>query len=226
MHPVRTLIVDDDFYAREALRSLIARDPRTRVWGEASDIAEALAALVSAGPGPLPEVVLLDLRLHEREFGGIEGLPALRAAAPDARMLVTSMSRDEPTVLSALEAGADGYLWKNESAEGIAAAVVRVSEGRLVLTRSIADRLAGTVAELAVQAAEVLPERRDVALTDAVRRTVYLYCVCGLSAQETAEELQVSVNTINSRIRAAYHALGAGSRREAFERLIAREGAS
>ena len=225
MAAVRTLIVDDDFYAREALRSLIARDARTRVWGVAADITEALEQVSAsrANSEPLPEVVLLDVRLHDRELGGIEGMPGLREALPAARILVTSISRDEPTVLAAIVAGGDGYVWKNESADGIADAVVRVSEGRFVVTKSIAEKLGDRIADVVTQVAEILPERRTVALADSVRRTVYLYCVCGMSAREIADELQLSVNTVNSRIQVAYQVLGAGSRREAFERLIAAE---
>jgi DNA-binding NarL/FixJ family response regulator len=222
---VRTLIVDDDFYAREALRSLLARDARTRVWGVAADTAEALeqVSAARANSEPLPDVILLDVRLHDRELGGIEGMPGLREALPSTRILVTSISRDEPTVLAAIVAGGDGYVWKNESADGIADAVVRVSEGRFVVTKSIAEKLGDRIADVVTQAAEILPERRAVALADSVRRTVYLYCVCGMSAREIADELQLSVNTVNSRIQVAYQVLGAGSRREAFERLIAAE---
>jgi DNA-binding NarL/FixJ family response regulator len=222
--PIRTLIVDDDFYAREALRSLLARDRRTRVWAAVSDVAEALESIESSPAGqPGPDVVLLDVRLHDSERAGIDGLPVLKAHLSDARILVTSVSRDESTILAAIAAGGDGYVWKNESAERIADAVVRVAEGRFVLTQAIAERLAGSVAELAVHAAQVLPERRAVDMSESVRRTVYLYCVCGMSAREIADELQLSVNTVNSRLRVAFNALGASSRRQAFERLISAE---
>jgi DNA-binding NarL/FixJ family response regulator len=136
---------------------------------------------------------------------------------------VTSVSRDESTILAAIAADGDGYVWKNESAERIADAVVRVAEGRFVLTQAIAERLAGSVAELALHAADVLPERRAVDMSESVRRTVYLYCVCGMSAREIADELQLSVNSVNSRLQTAFNALGASSRREAFERLISAE---
>lgn len=224
MAPVRTLIVDDDFYAREAMRSLLSRDARTRVWGCAADVAEALGQIGDRRGADLgPDVVLLDVRLHDRERAGIEGMPRLREVLPQARILVTSISRDEATVVAALVAGGDGYVWKNESAEGIADAVVRVAQGRFVVTRSIAEELGGHLADLVTQAADILPERRGIALADAVRRTIYLYCVCGMSAREIADELQLSVNTVNSRIQIAYQVLGAGTRREAFERLISAE---
>lgn len=223
MPTLRTLIVDDDYYAREAMRSLLARDSRTRVWDAVADISEASVALTEAAARrePMPDVILLDVRLHGSEMGGIDGLASLKALAPCARVLITSVGMEEPVVLAALGAGADGYVWKNESAEGIADAVARVAEGRLVLTRGIAEHFADTMAGYAVQAAEILPERRTVALTDSVRQTVFLYCVCGMSAREIAEELQLSVNTVNSRLRTAYQVMGAGSRREAFELLVA-----
>jgi DNA-binding NarL/FixJ family response regulator len=223
--PVRTLIVDDDFYARDALRSLLSRDARTRVWGDAGDASEAIAIVDSATSTgePLPEVVLLDVRLNDDERAGIEALPDLKAHLRDARFLITSVSCDEDTVLAAIRAGGDGYIWKNESAERIAEAVVRSAQGRFVVTPAIAERLAGTVADLIVEAAEVLPERRAVAMTESLRKTVYLYCVCGMSAREIADELQLSVHAVNSRIKTAYQILGASSRREAFERLISAE---
>ena len=226
VRPLNVLIVDDDYYAREALRALVARDARTRVWDAVGGIPDALLALdVPADRPTAPDVVLLDVRLAEGERAGIDGIAPLRTAAPGLRVLITSVSADDDTVLAAVRAGADGYVWKNETAEGIANAVVSVAEGRFVLSRSIADGLLGTVASLRSYVTEVLPEQRDYAeLAERVRKTLYLYCVVGMSAKEIGDELQVSVNTVNSRIKAAYAALGATSRSDAFRRLV--EGAS
>lgn len=225
-HFIHVLIVDDDYYAREALSALVARDSRTRVWGTADSIPAALVELETPGDRPsTPDVILLDVRLAEGERAGIAGIPRLRRVTPEARILVTSVSADDDTVLAAVRAGADGYVWKNESAERIATAVTHVAEGRFVLSHSIADRLLETITSLGGYATEVLPERVDyVDLTESVRKTLYLFCVAGLSAKEIADELQVSVNTVHSRIKAAYAALGASSRSQAFKALV--EGAS
>ena len=218
--PVRVLIVDDDCYARDALQSLVSRDPRTRVSAAAGSIAEAIAALGSLD-GPPPDVIVLDVRLAEGERAGIEAIPGLREVAPGARILITSVSADDDTVLAAVRAGADGYVWKNETAERVALAIAAVAEGRFVLSRTIADRLLGQIADLGTYATEIMPDgpaARD--LTEAVRKTLYLYCVMGLSAREVADELQIAVNTVNSRIKAAYLMLGAKNRAEAFRRLV------
>lgn len=219
---VHVLIVDDDFYARDALRALVARDGRTRVWDVVESITGAMEALGTEGPRPAqPDVILLDVRLAEGERAGIEGIARIRKFSPDARVLITSVSSDDATVRAAVAAGADGYIWKNEAAEGIANAVVRAAEGRFVLSRTIADCLLDTLGELGRYSAEVMPDRAtNIELTEGVRKTIYLYCVAGLSAREIADELQVSVNTVNKRIGAAYMALGATNRSEAFRRLV------
>lgn len=218
----RVLIIDDDYYAREAMQALVSRDARTRMWGTADGI-EAALTLLSTATGPRPDVIVLDIRLGDDEVGGIVGLPRLKAACPSCRVLVSSIARDDETIRVAMLAGADGYVWKNESTDGIAEAIVRVHEGRVVVSASIADRLLSAVTELGTYAAEVLPDRQEYKdLTEATRKTVYLYCFCGMSAKEIADELQLSVNTVNSRIKNAYAVLGAGSRRDAFQRLVER----
>jgi len=217
------LVVDDDFYAREAFTSLLARGERTRVWGTAHSVDAALAAL-SAADGPVPDVVLLDVHFGSDERAGIRGLPAIAAAAPQAKILMTSVLSAEPVVLDAIRSGADGYVWKNETGAGIAQAVVSVAEGRFVMTPAIADAVIDEADALRAYAAEVLPDQQEYAdLTAALKKTIYLFCFAGLSIKEIAAELQVSPFTVRSRIKTAYQIIGAGSRQEAFARLVERE---
>jgi DNA-binding NarL/FixJ family response regulator len=225
--PIRVMIVDDDYYAREALRALVVRDARTRVWDaiESVEAAESVLTIAAERRDPLPDVVLLDVRLDGDDRGGVDGISRLRTVSPASRILMTSVERDDATVLASMLAGADGYVWKNESTDGIVEAVLRIVDGRFVMTRSVAERVLEAVVSLghSPDAAQVLPdpvERAD--LTESVRKTVYLFCFCGLSAREIAHELQLSVNTINARIKAAYAALDAGNRHEAFQRLVDR----
>ena len=217
--PVRVLVIDDDYYVREAITSLVTRDARTRLWGVSRSVAEALTMLAEHSRGPNPDVILVDVRLAEGDRAGIEGIASLRAASGACRILVTSVDDDDELVLAAVQAGADGFVSKNETADSVATALTRVAEGRFLLSRDLGARLVGRIAELGSYA-ETLPRPLEaVGMTEAVRKTVYLYVVCGLSAQQVADELQVSPHTVNSRIKAAYAALGAGTRAEAFQRL-------
>jgi DNA-binding NarL/FixJ family response regulator len=216
------LVVDDDYYAREAQRALVSKDHRTRVWDTVEGVTEALTALRQTGR-PLPDVVLLDVNLGGDERGGVEAIGHIAELAPSAKILMTSAYRNEEIILAAIHEGAHGFVWKNESTDGIVDALVRVVEGRFVVTRSIAERLLGKAVELGSYVTEILPEKPEYReLTESVRKTVYLYCFCGMSAKEIAEELQISVNTVNSRLKVAYQAMEAGSRQEAFQRLVER----
>jgi DNA-binding NarL/FixJ family response regulator len=217
------LVVDDDFYAREAFVALLSRGERTRVWGTAPSVESAIEALHAAA-GPLPDVILLDVHFGCDERAGIRGLPLISAASPDSKVLITSVISSESVVLDAIRAGADGYVWKNDTGSGIALAVERIAQGRFVMTPAIADAVIDEADALRAYAAEVLPGQQEYAdLTAALKKTIYLFCFAGLSIKEIATELQVSPFTVRSRIKTAYQIIGAGSRQEAFARLVERE---
>jgi DNA-binding NarL/FixJ family response regulator len=221
--PVRVLVVDDDYYAREATRVLLSRDRRTRIWGLASTLEEGEKLLTDTSVRFAPHVILQDIHLTEGPRAGISAIITWKGLCPDAKVLVMSMDCEEDVVVEAIRAGADGYVWKNESADGIATAVVQTADGRFVVTRSVAERLLGSAVDLQGYATEILPERHPYReLTDAIRETLHLYCVCGMSASEVADELQVSVNTVYSRIKTAYHVLDARTREDAFQRFVDR----
>jgi DNA-binding NarL/FixJ family response regulator len=221
--PVRVLIVDDDYYAREATRALLSRDRRTRVWGVSASNQETDRLLRESAPAFHPDVILHDVHMTEGPRAGIEAIPGIKALAPSAKILIMSMDCAEDVIMDAIVAGADGYVWKNESADGLASAIVETAAGRFVVTRSIAERLLGSAVDLHGYATEILPEAhpyRD--LTDSIRETLHLFCVCGMSAGEISSELQVSINTVYSRIKTAYQVLDAKSREDAFQRFVER----
>jgi DNA-binding NarL/FixJ family response regulator len=220
--PISVLVVDDDYYTREATRSLLSRDQRTRLWGVSSSTDETRRLLKSTTPSRHPHVVLHDIHLAE-SCTGIDAIPEIKEMCPKTRVLVMSMDRTEDVIVRAVQAGADGYIWKNESADGLASAVVETAAGRFVVTRSIAERILGSAVDLHGYATEILPEShpyRD--LTACLSETMHLYCICGMSAKQIAEELQVSVNTVYSRIKTAYDILDARTREIAFQRFVER----
>ena len=123
-----------------------------------------------------------------------------------------------------MQAGADGYIWKNDAAEGLGSAIERVQRGNFVVTESVARLIFGKVSDyLGERSAEILPEgKRYVDLTRRVEQVMRLFCIDGMSATEIAEALHISENTVRSHIKTGYEVVGATSRREAFQKLVAR----
>jgi DNA-binding NarL/FixJ family response regulator len=221
---IRVLIADDDYYVRQALTTLLGKDQRTQVVGEAASPEETIDFIAKGKSELQPDVVLLDMEYKQSTMTGIDAVREVRQRMPEVKILVFSMTRDDDFILEAIQAGADGYLWKNETAEGIASAVERVYEGRFVVTKSVAQLILGKVSNLKHEATEIFPDsKKYLDLTRRVEQTIRLFCIDGLSAAEIAEALTIMENTVRGYIKTAYEILGVSSRREAFQQLVARE---
>jgi DNA-binding NarL/FixJ family response regulator len=221
---IRVLIVDDDYYVRQALTTLLGKDQRTQVVGEAASPEETIALIAGAKSGLEPDVVLLDVEYKQSTMTGIDAVREIRQQMPEVRILVFSMTRDDDFILEAIQSGADGYLWKNEAAEGIASAIERVYEGCFVVTKSVAQLILGKISNLKHEAAEIFPDsKKYLDLTSRVEQTIRLFCIDGLSAVEIAKSLNITENTVRGYIKTAYEILGVSSRSDAFQRLVARE---
>lgn len=219
MEPIKVFIIDDDFFVRQATASLLTKDERTEVVGHAASLSEALDKIKI-----VPDIILLDMDLKQAQESGIEAIAPLKKAFPDTNILIFSMSRDENLIVEAMQTGADGYIWKNDAAEGLGSAIERVQRGNFVVTQSVARLIFGRINELlGSRHPEVLPESKHHAdLTKRVEQVMRLYCIDGLSAPEIAEALRISESTVRGHIKTGYEIMGATSRREAFQRLIAR----
>lgn len=223
MKRIKVMIIDDDYYVREALEMLFSRSPKTKVTLVASTPTESIEVLKNCEEDDIPEVILLDCKFENTNETGIHFIEAIKEARPEAKILMSSMNREEDLVLEAITNGADGYVWKNESGDGIITAIEKINQGRFVITKSVAEKIIGKTTELRDYSIEILPEEKGFRkLTEELRKTMYLYCLCGMSAKEISEELCISIHTVNSRIKTAYQALKASNRTEAFERLVER----
>ncbi len=220
MQPIKVFIIDDDFYVRQATTSLLTKDERTEVIGSAAGVLEAHATLKKSPP----DIILLDLDFKHTRESGTEAVLPLKKLLPGVSILIFSASRDEYLILAAMKAGADGYIWKNDAAEGLASAIERVKEGSFVVTESVARLIFGKISGLlGERPAEILPESKRYAdLTKRVEQVMRLFCIDGMSAQEISEALHISESTVRGYIKAGYEIVGATSRREAFQKLVAR----
>ena len=183
----RILIVDDHPIVREGLGILIARQPDLLLCGEASNIGEALARIDATAP----DVAVIDLSLGEGD--GLDLIQRIRARSPHTRMLVWSMYSETLYAERALNAGAMGYVNKQEATGRIIEAIRWVLEGRVYLSPAMADRL------LMRSVAGVSP--RGVSPIDSLsdrELEVFRLIGGGLTTAEVAEVISRSVPTVET----------------------------
>ena len=138
---IRLLVVDDHPIVRAGFRTIEEMASDIQIVGEASDAQEAFRGVANLQP----DVVLLDIRLQGHS--GIEVCRHIKAASPSPRVLILTSYADEQMILSALEAGTDGYLLKESDTRRLVDAIREVAKGETVfdsrVTRQLASRGSG-----------------------------------------------------------------------------------
>lgn len=187
---IRIVVADDHAVVRQGIRRVLDDEPGFVVVGEAATGGEVLAAIESTDP----DVVLLDLGMPE--MGGLDVLRRLREAdGPSPRILVLSMYDEAEYVLRAVEAGADGYLLKDEAEPTMLRTAVRaVHAGGSYFSSTAAAALARSLR----QTGDGAPEPDPLAeLTDREREVLALIA-SGQTNREMAAELGISRRTVET----------------------------
>ena len=216
---IRVLVVDDQAIVRDGLVTVLSLVPDLRVVGEASDGAEAIAAVEQEAP----DVVLMDLRMP-----GVDGPTAtasIVAAHPQVAVLVLTTFADDESIVTALRAGARGYLTKDAGRAEIATAIRAVASGQSTFDATVGARL---VAQLAGGTAAPTPatvpsaggvRARFPELTpreaDVLERIAE-----GRSNPDIAAELFLTVPTVKSYVNQVFAKLGVRTRAEAVARVL------
>ena len=138
--------MDDHPVVRDGLLGIFAGTPDFEVVGEASNGVEAIKLAHELRA----DVVLMDLRMPE--IGGVEAIKRLRERTPSTQVIVLTTYDTDNEVLSAIEAGATGYLLKDAPREELIRAVRAAHRGESVLSPSVAGRLLGRVRRPATDA--------------------------------------------------------------------------
>jgi DNA-binding NarL/FixJ family response regulator len=183
---VRVALVDDHPVFREGLRALAQLEPDLDVVGEANDAREAYRMAEEHRP----DVMTIDVGLP-----GADGIAATRELVrrlPELRVLVLSMHAGEDWVAAALSAGATGYALKTQPPEEVFGAIRDVARGRRYLAPTIsAERVDDQLARHAEGRDPLAPlSRRE--------REIFDLLVRGFSSQEVADELCISVKTVET----------------------------
>lgn len=133
--PIRILVVDDHTLFRRGLTALLATDARFNVVGDAADAGEAQRRARDLSP----DLILLDN--HLPGVTGVAAMPSLKEVAPNARILMLTVSEDDADLGGALQAGAAGYLLKNMEGDELADAIVRAMQGESVIAPAMTAKL-------------------------------------------------------------------------------------
>lgn len=199
---IHVLIADDHAVLRHGLRLILESASDLAVIGEASTGAEAIVQAIALSP----DVVLMDLDLPD--ISGIEATQRIRAASPDTRVLILTVSDRKADFIGALKAGARGYLLKSMDSREVLAAIRRVADGEAVLPPKLAARLLDEIAEPAQ------PEPSVEELTERELGVLNLLAQ-GMGNKEIAASLNISENTVKTHVRSILSKLGVRSRTEA-----------
>jgi DNA-binding NarL/FixJ family response regulator len=213
---IRVLVVDDQAIVRDGLVTVLSLVPDLQVTGEAADGAEAIAAV----DRDAPDVVLMDLRMPGTD--GPTATARIVADHPQVAVLVLTTYADDESIVTALRAGARGYLTKDAGRTEIATAIRAVASGQSTFDATVGARLVaqlgGGGATASVPAVPALRERfPDLTPREA---DVLEHIAAGRTNPQIAAELFLTVPTVKSYVNQVFAKLGVATRAEAVARVL------
>jgi DNA-binding NarL/FixJ family response regulator len=205
----RILIVDDHPVVREGLSLMMNREPDLEVCGEAEDASAALTAISTNRP----DFLIVDISLNGPD--GLDLLKSIRARFRTLPVLVLSMHDETIYAERALRAGANGYIMKQEATEKVLVAVRQILSQKVYVSDRIANRmLQQYISGSATQEHSPISELSDRELE------VFRLIGEGHSTRRIAEELHLSVKTVESYQAHIKNKLSLKNARELVQRAI------
>jgi len=216
---IRVLVADDQAIVRDGLVTVLELLPDIEVVGQAVNGEEAVALAADLAP----DVVLMDLRMPMLD--GAAATERVVARHPGTAVLVLTTYADDASIVSALKAGARGYLTKDAGRAELAAAVRAVASGQTTLAAEVGAKL---IQGLTAPAAPPSEETGGAARLDPaalVKRfplltpreaEVLAEIARGRSNPEIARQFFVSVATVKTHVNSLFAKLGVASRAQAI----------
>lgn len=206
MDKIKVMLAEDHVVVREGTRELIQHEEDMDVVGEAGDGEEA----VSLASQTQPDVIIMDVNMPK--LNGIEATKQIKAIMPSVAVLVLTAYDNDQYVSALLEAGAAGYLLKNIKGRELIDAVRAVNAGESVLHPKIARKVLNRFASSGSKTegepvTNILSDRELEVLKLAAK---------GLSNRDIAEQLFLSIRTVQAHLGNIFNKLDVGSRTEAI----------
>jgi len=202
---ITILLAEDHVVVRESICQSLERQANFSVVGEAGDGEEAVRMTKELRP----DVIIMDISLPK--LNGIEATKQIKALQPSAIILVLTAYDYEQYIFPLLEAGAAGYLLKDISSRELISAIQTVYRGEAVLHPAVARK----VLERFKQTKEEGKRGHELELLTEQETAVLKMAAKGMSNKDIAEELHLSVRTIESHLGSIFNKLVVGSRTEA-----------
>jgi len=186
---IRVLVADDQSMIRAGFRLLLAREPDIDVVAEARNGVEAIQQAARFNP----TVVLMDIRMPELD--GLEATRRILAADPAARVLILTTFDLDEYVYEALQAGASGFVLKDDPPEQLIGALRTVAGGDALLSPTITKRVIRQFAQLR----RPTPPKAVEELT-ARELDIFRLIAEGLSNAEISERLFIGETTVKTHV--------------------------
>ena len=200
---IRIIIADDHVVVREGTRELLQREKDLEVVGEAGDGEEAVRLVEKFKP----DVAILDIAMPK--LNGIEATRKIKTISPSTAVIVLTAYDYDQYVFALLEAGAAGYLLKDVPSQEVIKTVRAVHAGKPVLHPVIARK---ALEHFMMRTTN--RTKRSQFLTEREREVLQLVAT-GQSNRQIADNLNLSLRTVQAHLRNVYNKLKVSSRTEA-----------
>ncbi len=217
---IRVLVVDDHTLFRRGLIALLAGDARFVIVAEAGDANEAHQRAAATQP----DVILLDN--HMPGVNGVDALAGFKTLAPQARVLMLTVSEDERDLSAALRGGARGYLLKTMDSDMLTSAILRTMDGDSVVSPQMTSKLVNAF-QTGQGEAMPPPPAADIDPIHSLsprERQILALIAKGASNKEVARDLGIAEATVKIHVQHILRKLNLSSRVQAAVYLAGRKG--
>lgn len=208
-------IVDDKKSLRTALQDRLNAFDNYEVLFTAENGKDFLEKMVEARKSISPDVVLMDIDMPI--MNGIEAVTQGKDRYPNSKYLMLTIFDEDDKIFSAIKAGADGYLLKDEPVEKIKEAIINLlNDEGAPMSPSIARRAFNLLMNAKVEIKETPTNELEYNLTER-EKEILLKLIDGLEYKEIAQDINVSPNTIRNHVTKIYKKLHVTSRAQAMK---------